>query len=306
VRGKIDHHYLRALAAACSDSTLGIVEVEHAKPHEYYLSLLGLQEAKKEKAQLALDDGSGDFPEARPRTAKRPREPAALEDEDFHPAALEDVEDDEEGNIFDVAFNEALDAELADANIQHEADALDTFEDMLEEALEQLEPDGELDGDQGRERAARDPSSLNHRLGPFGYTLKLSEGRFSWQCTCPFHRKTNKTGCRKTMNLKVGVSSFDAESDRVLCILQHWANQAHKYSRQRHHVAWTPDESSLPPMEVLAAQSNIHGPAERLATDGELDMEHGIEVATDIDNGSDDGGDSCNEFVASDCRSMYV
>ena len=59
-------------------------------------------------------------------------------------------------------------------------------------------------------------------------------------------------------------------------------------------------------MEVLAAQSNIHGPAERPATDGELDMEHGIEVATDIDNGSDDGGDSCNEFVASDCRSMYV
>ena len=144
---------------------------------------------KKEKTQLALEDGSGDFPEARPRTAKRPREPAALEDEDFHPAALEDVEDDEEGNVFDVAFNEALDAELADANIQHEADALDTIEDMLEEALDQLEPDGELHGDQGRERAARDPSSLNHRLGPFGYTLKLSEGRFSWQCTCPFHRK---------------------------------------------------------------------------------------------------------------------
>ena len=108
------------------------------------------------------------------------------------------------------------------------------------------------------------------------------------------------------MNLQQGVSSFDVESDRVLLLLQHWADQAHKYSRQRHHVGWTPNESSLPPMEVLAAQSSIETPAARPQTDRELDIEDGIEAPAETEDGSDNGGDSGSEFGALACRSMYV
>ena len=107
------------------------------------------------------------------------------------------------------------------------------------------------------------------------------------------------------MNLQLGVTTFNTESDRVLCILQHWANQAHKYSRQRHHVGWTPDESSVPPMEVLAAQSDIQKPAVKPQADRELDIEDGIEPEPETEDGSDDGGDSSRSFVASAC-SMCV
>ena len=47
----------------------------------------------------------------------------------------------------------------------------------------------------------------------------------------------------------------EAEADRVHGMLQHWANQAVKYSRQRHHVALDVDADSMPSDDVVRAQA---------------------------------------------------
>ena len=306
-QGKINHLYLRALAAASEDSTLA-VEVLHAQQVSYYAVLLGLEDAKKAKlkmtktkttkptttkqqqqqqqqkacSKLAIDDGDGDFPEPA-AVAKRPREPLAVEDDDLNPPiALEDLEDDD---VLELSLEEMLEAALTDEWIQDQADEL---EDVIEDAMLPDIPPPDGDEDIAQSRAGRDPSTMNHTSGPFRFTMKHKGGRFSWQCTCPFHRLSAKTACKKTMRLTLGTSSFEAEADRVHGMLQHWANQAVKYSRQRHHVALDVDADSMPSDDVVRAQAIEDAPRHRVQTDKELDG--GEDDAEDMTGTSDDGG----------------
>ena len=291
-RHKIDHYYLRALASASEEPALAITEVLHAQNHSYYMVLLGLADKKVAPQKLAVDDGDGDFPAAPAAAAKRAREPPLIEDDpDFYPLEIDDLADGEGDDMLEFAFEEMLDAHLAEQLMQDQAD-------MLEDAFEVADgggdnggvgSDGGGDDDVGRLRAAQDPSASNHTLGPFRYTMKHKDGRFSWQCRCPFHRKNKKSSCRKTITLQLGTLSFESESDRVLCMLQHWANQAQKYVRQRHHVGFDIDDGSVPPIDVLKAQAILHEPRERPLTDVELDGGVDLAVAGSSDDG--DGGD---------------
>ena len=95
------------------------------------------------------------------------------------------------------------------------------------------------------------------------------------------------TGCRKTMTLQLGNSSFEAEADRVHSMLQHWANQSQKYVRQRHHVAFNVDVHSMPSEDLLRVQAIQHGPRARVRSDFELD---GIAEDGDMTGTTDSGG----------------
>ena len=91
------------------------------------------------------------------------------------------------------------------------------------------------------------------------------------------------------MRLTLGTSSFEAEADRVHGMLQHWANQAVKYSRQRHHVALDVDADSMPSDDVVRAQAIEDAPRHRVQTDKALDG--GEDDAEDMTGTSDDGGE---------------
>ena len=204
---------------------------------------------------------------------------------------IEDLIEGDGDDMLDVALEELLEAHLAEQLIQDEADAIeDVFEDIdADGGCGGLANDGDDDNadDAGHLRPAQNPSALNHMLGPFRYTMKHKADKFSWQCSCPFHRKNSKSGCRKTIVLQLGKTSFEAESDRVLCILQHWANQALKYGRQRHHVALDINDENVPSVGVLKAQAIEHPPRERPQTDVVLD---GGDDALAMAASSDDGG----------------
>ena len=118
------------------------------------------------------------------------------------------------------------------------ADAVDytlTMEDLAD-ALDSHAEAQDDTTDAGRDRAKQNPKASNHKWGPFTFTLKHDVGRdvFSWQCSCPFHKLNDSTGCKRTLKLESGHGlSFEAENERALDLLRHWSNQALKYNRQR-------------------------------------------------------------------------
>ena len=84
------------------------------------------------------------------------------------------------------------------------------------------------------------------RFGAFKFTAKKPKqhNQFSWQVKCPFHRKSDKTDCKKTLN----VTPLTRERyDAVILCLKHWANQARQFSRQRFHVGFSVSADACPP-----------------------------------------------------------
>ena len=140
--------------------------------------------------------------------------------------------------------------------------------------------------------ALRHPAALNFNWGPFAFTAKVLRRRgrqrgssgaaaaqpldllgttLAWQCRCPFHRKSQATGCKKTLTVQASTASaWEAQSDLVQRALKLWASRAPEYELQVHHVAWDPDLSSAPPDELLAASCIAEGPTERPRTDEEI------------------------------------
>ena len=263
----IDHHYLRALATAASSES-DIVEVIHGEKHSYYLELLGISVQKDGPQPLAVDDGEIDFPEP-----KRKRDNPVLEDGDIEEPDEED-EDDNVAAILDLDFEEALAAELALDHIVEQQDIID----------DHIDADHGGDGaagaenDQERQRAMINPSEYNHKWGPFTFTLKRprrSPNALYWQCSCPFHRRSINSGCKKTMsmNAESGLSAA-AESDRVLDCLKHWANQAVFCNRQRTHLGINVLPGEEPPKEVVNAQmiTKPRPKQQDVLTDRQLDV----------------------------------
>ena len=79
-----------------------------------------------------------------------------------------------------------------------------------------------------------------------------SSSRGGWQATCPYHRKSQVTACRKAC---MAIDTSQEASHRVLRQLKFWCLQAPIFDRQRAHMLLDPRlETALPPDEVLDAQ----------------------------------------------------
>ena len=151
----------------------------------------------------------------------------AFRDKDENPSESDVAYDVEEGGIFD-AVEDVADAVDNTLTMEDLADALDSHAEAQDDTT-----------DAGRDRAKQNPKASNHKWVPFTFTLKHDVGRgvFSWQCSCPFHKLNDNSGCKRTLKLESGHGlSFEAENERDLDLLRHWSNQALKYSRQRGHM----------------------------------------------------------------------
>ena len=123
-------------------------------------------------------------------------------------------------------------------------------------------------------RAREEGSNLDwntFNFGAFKFTAKKpkTSAQWSWQVKCPFHRKSNKTDCKKTMNVTPATPERYHE---VLRCLKHWCNSAKSFDRQRHHLAYAVGSHACPSDAVIAASVIPAADVpDRLATDEELD-----------------------------------
>ena len=135
-------------------------------------------------------------------------------------------------------------------------------------------PDGA--GVEARARDARQPAPANHRWGQYRFTLKRS-GRaggppvFHWECHCPYHAKSHRTGCKKTLVIHEGPGeSWEEASHAVLLRLRAWAIAAVDHDRQRYHLL-SPARVEHPPENILEAQRPAWDDGFVLRTDESLD-----------------------------------
>lgn len=92
-----------------------------------------------------------------------------------------------------------------------------------------------------------------------GSQLRLSWGSFiftskhqGWQAACPWHARSDVTGCRKFRR-----AAADDEGSHLECIrwLKMWCLESKSYDRQRYHLAAPIDEQALPDHAVLDASA---------------------------------------------------
>ena len=91
------------------------------------------------------------------------------------------------------------------------------LEDVEPAVLEDVEPGP------GGSNENRAPRVETFRWGAFRFTPKGSpntEG-FGWEASCPFHRKNDSTGCKKSLSVAVAGSS-----DRAIHALKYWCTAA--------------------------------------------------------------------------------
>ena len=92
------------------------------------------------------------------------------------------------------------------------------------------------------------------------------------ELTCPYHRKTQKTLCKKSCNLR-GRSWGDIMN--VMWALRNWANTAKQYDRQAFHLLPRVLDFKLTPAPALVQaqclQSEADAPPAHVPTDEELD-----------------------------------
>ena len=105
-----------------------------------------------------------------------------------------------------------------------------------------------------------------------------SSSRGGWQATCPYHRKSQVTACRKAC---MAIDTSQEASHRVLRQLKFWCLQAPTFDRQRAHMLLDPRlETALPPDEVLDAQVPTVAP-QGVLLDEQLDAQGSAPPLTD-------------------------
>ena len=106
------------------------------------------------------------------------------------------------------------------------------------------------------------------KFGAFHFTKKTSKNKsVSWEATCPFHRRNEKTGCK---HAKVVNPLTEDQSALVILQLKHWCNAALSFSRQREHLAFSFSADTVPP-EALVEAACI--PKSRVVSDVKTDVE---------------------------------
>ena len=111
---------------------------------------------------------------------------------------------------------------------------------------------------------------ISFRWGPFAFTPKTdAQGRWaSWEASCPYHRKSAATTCKKNLVITA------LGSDATIRALKEWCCHAPSASRQREHLAIAPLVASAPADAILDAklQTMPEKPLPReVKTDVELD-----------------------------------
>ena len=89
---------------------------------------------------------------------------------------------------------------------------------------------------------------LGKTVGPFRFTSKQhyykSGGQYGgWEAACPFHKKNDKTSCRKWFGI-AGPERTDRKAAAAAAML--WCSRARQFERQRLHIAFQPDFASAP------------------------------------------------------------
>ena len=151
------------------------------------------------------------------------------------------------------------------------------------------------DGEKGREASKAPPhapvprafvekpalslSMPAFKYGPFHFTRKVAKsGAVSWEATCPFHRKSSRTGCKHTRTVR---PATEEESQNVILRLKFWCNEALKFERQRDHLRFVVTESSCPPATLVETMCLPKSAVpDVVATDEELDARDGVTMPT--------------------------
>ena len=109
------------------------------------------------------------------------------------------------------------------------------------------------------------------RWGVFRITPKQpGKGRphGGYEASCPFHKKSASTGCKKYLQLRDGSA---AEKAKALLALKGWCNTARDYDRQWKHLAHFTSIDAAPSQDVVDAGIIREGPTEKPPADDELD-----------------------------------
>lgn len=91
----------------------------------------------------------------------------------------------------------------------------------------------------------------------------------AWQAKCPYHRRTDKTACTKSLSL---AESTDEQRQLTLRMVKHWLLQAGSFDRGWKHQKWNPRSFECPPEHVLDLKAEeMRGPSDPVQPDDELD-----------------------------------
>jgi len=250
--------YFLALLRAPQLRTKGVLNVPHGKPPEYYKALFKSTHAEGDPDPV-MDDVAV----------------VALED---HADANEDSDGD--SNVDDSTGDECDEASVP-------ARAIGSEEVAPVEVERQLV---RIDGPEALVglRGDKDPWRLlgDFHWGCFRFTYKkISTENEAYQAQCPFHKKSEKTMCKKT--IKCVDSTFEGHR-RCVDRLRFWCAMAGSYDRQRSHMAQHPSLDEVPPSEVVEASLNDElkaGPTWPILTDAELDQLEVVHAASAPANG---------------------
>lgn len=151
-------------------------------------------------------------------------------------------------------------------------------------------------------RAAR-ARPAPHDVGDFDVSMRVLVNEMSWppflmtyknmsqgcphgavQATCPFHKKTSQTLCKKTFNLRERTLDHGCQ---VVWALRHWCNAAPTYDRQRYHVGHGFINLATVPDTAVILHNRLPDDAPEVPkTDADLDLE----LAQASDRPGDGGG----------------
>ena len=93
----------------------------------------------------------------------------------------------------------------------------------------------------------------------------------SWMVACPFHRKSARTGCKKSLVVQpLDTQSWAEASDDVILSLKNWANFALEASTQSQHMCNEPIVGVHPSAGVIEFMCLTRKPVRKVPTDAEL------------------------------------
>jgi hypothetical protein len=108
--------------------------------------------------------------------------------------------------------------------------------------------------------------------GVFKFYLRTDRGKAGWEITCPFHKHSEVTGCKKYFQIDP-LQRYDLEA-HIECIrrAKWWGSQAFGFTRKREHGAFHPDYSAVPVSALLEHLKIDELLEDEVMTDGQLDL----------------------------------
>ena len=221
-------------------------------------------------AAIAIEDGEGD---------------AGME------CAMEGGSDDADSAASEFDFDAALEAliEEPDADLDPEATPVPDSPAAVDEPpplpppLSPLRGGGEdlplplpLPAAEPPEVAPRPPivlvAGVRERWGAFrlSHLRMIPESRpfGSFEASCPFHRKNDKTGCKRMFRIW---GDRPEDVDRAHMAARWWCARAKDHDRQWYHMRAPIDYDILPVREMIDAAIIVEGPDDVVETDEVLD-----------------------------------